>query len=306
MLNRELLALDTREVLENVDTYRKVSFEELMQMINLLDDSEIDEKAHRRQQRLNDCGSPACRLDPHTGNHYWFSQRCGLFRMCPTCLDERAKKVKLNMQEFIASGNGVKMLRLSESDAKRLCRRLDKLEYERFPIDQEGDILFVVSTVNLGDEFEGYASDLTLAEVDALAWSTIVLTPEGRNRSGKMTVCCRNDGDDEFEYVQSPSLVSDASMKEQAVAMEMARRNTATLNPRTAEEVEEALADRMWEAYRILKSLGYNPRMYYGMQKVVLGRISWINNHNVKREKQHRKSSFEQLELPIDSRPDQI
>lgn len=297
MNDRELLALDTKA--ENVEKCGNVPLEELIRMMNLLDDTHFDEALHRRKQRLNDCGNPACRLDPHTGNHFWFSQQCGLFRLCPSCLERRANQAKDKMQYYIASGHPVKMLSLSQEDAKRLCRRLEKTEYERFPTENSGDILFVMSSTNLGD-FEPYAEELSLEDATTLMWSQIVLTPEGRNRSGIMTQPVSRGEEEGIEYIQSPSLVSDAPIKDQAKAMQLARHNTSHLNPRTAEEVEKALSDRMWEAFRILKRMGYSSRMYYGMQKVVMSRVFWcVNVNSIKREKQHEDDGFKQLELPM-------
>jgi len=256
--------------------------------LNLFEDDE-NERAERRRQRLADCGQSACRLDPHTGKHYWFTQKCGLFRECPKCLAERADKIKEQMYDFIKDGNAVSGLRLTEKEAKSLARKLDKDLYEKYP-QLDGSELAFVKTDMLPKALAHLARPVEREDVYQINWIDIALTPEGRNKSGCMTTSKETSEDEEtFAFVNSPSIVSDAPASEQERALEIARHKTNHLDPHTADEVEDALQERMWEAYRILKASGYNPRIYHGMVKVITSRISWLNFNSVKREKQHKE-----------------
>ena len=252
----------------------------------------LDEKVNRRIQRIKDCGRAACRIDPHTGGYYWFTRLCGLYRECPKCLKSRAEKAKSSMQMIVAKGMRISLLRVSDGRAKSITRKLNKDQYLRFPVADDADFLFIV----YNDEYSLY--EITLEDIADVNWEYVCNSPEGRNKSGTLSTEVAVESEEEFEFIKSPSLVSDASAEEQSLAMEQAVYETQA-NPDTAEQVEEAINERMWTAYRILKARGYSPRMYMGMVKVTLSKISWSNNGSHKRKKQHEPIMEKQMKMSI-------
>ena len=196
---------------------------------------------------------------------------------------------------IVAKGRRIALLRVSDKRAKAITRSMTKDQYERFPVEDDTDFLFIAYN-------EKYSlHEITLEEVADMDWLYICNSPVGRNKSGTLTSETSSKEEEPFEFISSPALVSDAPAAEQSRAMEAAIFESKDADPRTAEEVQDALNDRMWTAYRILKARGYSPRMYYGLVKVTLSKVSWIKISGHKRKKQHGTFMEKQMKMSIGS-----
>lgn len=235
-----------------------------------------EEKLERKNKRLDDCGSWATWYDPHTGRMTGFTFHCDLWRECPTCLERRAKREKKFVEETIEKKQIV-MLQLDPDDAKKLTRKLEKDEYQRFP--QDGYDLIFVNRNSLRQSDLGESVELTPRLVEELDWTEIVHSPGRKNKSGALFTSTKTSTkEDNWAIVETTQFVSDAPRDIiTKVASEIVAQ-TSEMNPTTIDEVVEYINTRAAMTMNALQARGFVCTAYRKKVKVSMSRVNWCNN----------------------------
>lgn len=265
------------EALDQIDLRPHES--ELEAALNACDEGEAY-RAEKRTRRLSDCGNWSHFYDPHNGRQKSFIFRCELFRECERCLEYRGAREREWMKDASLRNDKV-IVRGSQKEIDSLLNRkhegqeIEKSNYARYPQKDADDILIIEKRC-ISEEAE--SDDLRLGWVLSQDWSEILNTPEGRNKSGTVHCPPSDENMDEFTLITTKQFITDAQQSEVVRAMREAEEETAELDPRTPDEVVEALGKRFGVATAKLRKQGYNVQVYAKRLRLVHERINWRNN----------------------------
>ena len=179
---------DLFRALEQIDADKPFSDEDEHRLATSSTEKHREEK---RAQRISDCGKWSNWYNPHSGKRTGFIFKCGLFRYCNACLERRADE-EYELMKTAALEKRMIAKVVDPKEATKLIRKADKSEYIRFPQENGTDLLLLDESVGIA----GVAVDLNW--VIQQDWSTLVQTPEGRNKSGTMHMPVSDDDPDDF------------------------------------------------------------------------------------------------------------
>lgn len=255
-------------------------------------------RIEKREKRLNDCGKYANWYNPHSGKRTGFIFRCGLFRHCSVCLKRRADEEYTWVKQATLDKRMI-VISVDSKAATNIIRKAEKTEYIRFPGEDGKDLLFLDETLGI----VGEAVDLDW--VVKQDWEIIVSTPKGRNKSGTMHMPIEEDAGEEFTIINTQQFITNANRYNTIKAMKEAEEQTANLNPKTANEVVNALRKRTRIATRKLREMGYSINMYNKKLKLIHSMINWQSqNGNIKRL--HTENPTRSTTLSHDNLPSSI
>lgn len=250
-----------------------------------LQDTEKFSPDERRKIRIDNCGKVVPGINPHTGKWYWRPQFCGCYRECEKCAKRRGSELKRQVKDYSVAWE-LRMIELPEHDAKEFCSELGSKEtYRKLP-QSNGNVLVLFE--DMPDRNQGKL--LTPEEIDSIDWTEITTTPEKKRCTGSLAKPGEKPSHGETANIYYERPASNAPLKEQIKASEIAEQNTQHLQPKTAEEVELAIQERVEEYKSILISWGYDI-LYLIPQTVTvkIKRIKWLKQYE------------SQPDFPIDS-----
>ena len=288
------MTFDLFYFLEQIDADKQFSDEDEKRLDKTRNEKNREEK---RAQRISDCGKWSNWYDPHTGQRTGFTFQCGLFRYCDACLQKRASKEHTFLKTAVLERRMVMKIVTAE-EATKLIRKAEKNEYIRYPQKNGNDLLFLDEAVGI----EGVAVDL--AWVMKQDWTTIVQTPEGRNKSGTMHMPIDDEVLEDFSIINTKQFVTNANRRITNQAMRDASQETAKLDPKTPETVVAALYKRFSIATAKLRRQGYVVTVYNKRLKLIHSRIDWNGQKSsgqIKRlytENPTRSNQPEQVKIP--------
>lgn len=141
--------------------------------INVID-PEDREREERRKERIESCGAWVHRPDPRTGEYISFQTKCGSWRECPMCYEDRVREFEDRFARCLNTGE-VKVGLTHRKVLRQL--RYRGIEYWAIPV--EG------STILLIHEACDEDLDLDLDPVN-LDWTIYANTPPRRRYSGDL------------------------------------------------------------------------------------------------------------------------
>ncbi len=252
--------------LQQIDADKSFSDEEIEKLDNL---EKSQKRIEKREKRKADCGNWSNWYDPHTGRRTGFTFRCGLFRMCPSCLTERADVEYEWMQQTSLDKRMVVTELLDPKEATKMLRGVDKTDYVRYPQEEGGDLIIVNEDVGISGR------GIDLEWVVNQDWEEIVKTPAGRNKSGTIHVPVSDEDVEEFSIITTTQFITSATRQETIHAMDLVVEETRGLNPTTPDEVVDALQKRISMATSKLKQAGFTVHMYSKQLKLIHSKIDW-------------------------------
>jgi hypothetical protein len=210
------------------------------------------------------------------GQTWW---KCGLWRECDTCLNDRAVKYKDALEKALYklhdTGQIIRMVELSQAEAIAMARQRPKSEYHRFPMMNGREMFFFIPQ-NEGEEEMGIKFYYN-AEKDVIDWRVIVCTPAKKRVSGGLGITGKERDTENLTLIVQPRSVTDAPAKARIEANKVTMQETADLDPTpTKSDVEAAMELRLKKTDDYLKSKGYEvmrvqPRCMY----IDLTEVDW-------------------------------
>jgi len=168
--------------------------------------------------------------------------------------------------------------------------------YERFPTEEQDMIFFDSSALPDGFEMDGVEiEEVQPADVLKIDWIKMVLSPEGRNKSGTFSMPAEEQDSPDFAMIEVEEVISTAPPRVEEQYAREAVEETIDLDPHTAKEVEIAIRKRTKVYLRKLKNAGY---LYFTHKRRIschISRISWINEY----EKNDTEEEKRPQPLPI-------
>lgn len=234
------------------------------------------EKFERKEKRLQDCGAWASWIDPHTGRITGFTFHCDLWRECPRCLARRAMRERKFLEETIQN-KSIVALELSEEEIRKITRKLDKDEYQRFP-QENHDLIFMGRNTAIALGIYGDSIEVTARVINEMNWEKIVDTPGRKNKSGALFTSTKPTSKEEnWAIVEITQFVSNAP-REIVNATGNAIANQMEMQPQTIEEVVEGIQTRVYAVISSLEARGYSCTTYRKKVKVSMGKVDWCQN----------------------------
>ena len=232
------------------------------------DDTNPEHSARsERSARVAKCSTFFNRIqDGTTGDWRLVPWRCGNVHECPICRKIKVDKVKGSL---VSIANGVTKIRknISNAEAAKLTRKLKSANYKRFPIDDDSCTILFVS-----DDDEG--TPFTLAMMDTIDWDSLAISPIGKRTTGKLGAAIgKKPGVEKTKValVNAPS----ATEEQWREAGDSAKKATENLDPKTAEEVDQALIKRAGFMLAELQRLGIPYTVQYVTQEYLLEDVNW-------------------------------
>lgn len=238
-----------------------------------LEERTVEQKAERKQARMNACGMWASWVNPETGQKEMHPLRCGCWREgCQMCLERRMSDAKRELIEALESASGLFTLVVDDPDQ---MEGVDKSRFRRFPT-WDGETHWVVDDPD--QEFRGQRVGLRWLEEEA-DWKYLVTTPSDKRTSGSLgkpppKVVAREE--DTIEVVVEKIVPSGLTREQEDAAFAEAVEATKELDPHTEEELKEALAKRTVAYQKAIEKRGAVMYTWHEKVTVVLSRISWV------------------------------
>ncbi len=229
----------------------------------------------RRAERLQDCGNWSYWYNPHNGKRTGFTFKCGLFRECSACLERRAEDERGWLQNA-SLAKSLNILRVPKERATKLLRRKEKADYVRYPQENGVDLLIFSDELELG----GVAIDFNWVRTQD--WAKIVNTPEGRKKSGSVHMPASDEDMNDFTLITTKQFTTNANRPQVLEAMQEAEECTSELDPKTPDEVVEALNKRTNIATNLLEKEGFNVQVYEKRLRVWHDQIDWQEENGLK------------------------
>lgn len=228
-------------------------------------------KAQKRAKRLQDCGKFAYWFDPHTGRRTGYPMRCDLFRECPNCLQHRAYVEYERIKKALLYKD-LKMITIeNQREGTNFIRGVHKTKYIRYPQMDGTEIIFFEREAF--DEDTGI--EIPTGWIAQQDWTEIVLTPEGRNKSGTGHIISADDDEEPFTIINAKQFVTDAPGDITEKLCEETVEETEDMRPTTPQEVLLCMNRRLRTTVKKLKDRGYDCRIYQKKLKVIHSRIDW-------------------------------
>jgi len=257
------------------------------QFIELPETGRGTSSLEKQEARAAQCGQTFSHFNPETGRPGFYERKCGMFRLCDRCLEERANGFRIEMSRAAEQhGWAFFMKVVSPEERKSFVRQFKRSEYRCFPLEDGSFLIFYVnrnrspdknleswenlSEEDLRDELGG---EVAFHLVDVQNWNSIAKTPEGKNVSGNLGKPAISSKD--RAVVENWAIRSDLTLDQERACLEQACKETSDLDPHTPEEVEAALAVRKDAALRILKEHGAKKIECFSIRESI--RISHIN-----------------------------
>jgi hypothetical protein len=244
--------------------------------------SDLDDEEEKRKYRLGECGKMKYRFDHHTKDIVFYTYECGMFRICKRCGHKRAEAFKAEIQNAISSGIKIARVTNLEEDFEnfRTKHGIAADSYMQFPNENGNEILVNLDAVrDIRDSNFRYAI-LKSQDVSNMDWREYTNTPEGRAVSGQLTKKKSLVGEkkEEGTTINVPEFSTSADKKEVIGTMQSAIQETEDLDPKTPEEVEQALWKLTDIVSRRLKENGHQVMQSVRKLKVIPSKINWKKN----------------------------
>lgn len=249
----------------------------LDQALFFLDHPDEKKKFKRKRNRIDNCGSWSNWYDPHTGKRTGYFFYCGAFRECSRCLEKRAERELDWMKKSFLTGklNALTKTIADRQTVSKMLRGIHKDEYVRYPQSDGTDLLLSDPTLGLAGEKIG------ISWIMNQDWKEILSTPEGRNKSGVIHIPKLTEKPEKFSIITTQQFTSDASQEVINGTMDEVVQETFSMNPQSAEEVEDYINDRSRRAIDKLKEQGYVTSIFVKKVKVVHNKIAWQRQNSL-------------------------
>jgi hypothetical protein len=149
-----------------------------------------EHKLERRLDRVAHCGQWHYGVSPETFKSYSYPWRCGDVVHCGQCRESAANTLRDQMiAQTFGEVNTIIVGEMSEDDAAMVLASLNKEDYRRYPAEN-GTVRLFVDTARapasweMPSEFQVLSPEL----IERINWMEMVVTPKGKNRSGKLGV----------------------------------------------------------------------------------------------------------------------
>ena len=155
-------------------------------------DMESQAREHKRQERLELCGTPIWITDPITAKMKSYISACKIWRECAKCFEKRVEKFKERYQRASFQSADLRTLVLDdEEDARVIIRQLRKQEslYWRIPTEDKVVLLF-----------DGEQTDI-IGEDELPSFEDLAQTPEKKRYTGKLGQEYKGEKEDEGEVL---------------------------------------------------------------------------------------------------------
>jgi hypothetical protein len=229
-------------------------------------------KAEKHAKRLKDCGSFSYWFDPHSGRRSGYVMHCDLFRECQQCLQRRASREYDWMKKaVIKNGNIRRTIVANQKEGTAFVRGVHKTKYARYPLMDGTELIFFDAEI----KDEDIGREVDLKEMMWEDWTEIVLTPEGRNKSGTLHVPTSPDDEEPFTIINSKQFVTEAPTELIEKTTDEVVAETDYMRPTTPQEVLLYLNKRLKMTVTKLRAHGYDCRVYQKKLKVIHSRIDW-------------------------------
>ncbi len=250
--------------------------------VALLEQGEMDQaefRAEQREERRKLCGSPGVRRNPITGQLNHFNLRCGLFRECDKCLAIRTKK---HLTELRSEEDNMVVLKCGDIDAVSIANTIGKEFFRRYPV--EGSNYLIISKQFVGSCTYGADSvEIVEGELSMDLMKELVNTPAGRRTSGKLGRKERVEKDDRIQ-IKVSNIVTSADYRASILAEEVVQQKTKHFDPKTIDEIEEAIAERDELYKETIEKAGYKVLIcdiaFEYVDEEEIKRIDWIKSYN--------------------------
>ena len=231
----------------------------------VIEDIEID----TRSERIAQCGHTwGGMFEPQHGKWRPVPFKCGVWRECPRCLEDRVVTERTKM-EVAAENEIIRYVELPEAEADALCQELGKANLRRYPGKEVDYIFFLDDGIMRGQE----VTPEFLAELD---WASIVMTPQGRKLSGSLgRIQCLAEASS-APKIKVECIMSDADADLRKVAVIHAIDATSTLRPTTIEALKQALEARTYSYKAFL--LSHGAKLYpshHAVESINLSELDW-------------------------------
>lgn len=268
---------------------------------NPLDIDEKDTAARKwekRMKRLADCHKNILIFrNPYTGKSQVRLFECGLPE-CPTCAAKRADNSKRQIEKAVFENETVYSVETDNPSIINKIKKAGKDNYKSFPMSTENDMcrIFFVSETPI----EG-ASVVTADAIETdYDWLDISLKRKGKRTSGFLgkTKNEENTGTVKVKLAYVVSETDDITLVN--VCNHETDLETPDLNPKTQEELEEAVFTRSQLSAEKQRAKGIVTTIRYKTWHVDLSRIDWLSNTRDNfntRTSRTARETLEQLEI---------
>jgi hypothetical protein len=260
-----------------------------------------EQKEERRELRCGRCGSfLGRRIKPKKGTLGAFPFVCNLWRdaRCLLCFGTRLRWVRGRILHAIVKfkkEGGVRVLLSDYNKVREATKELERSDYLRLPIDDDEVILFV-----RGSESDA-GTEMTYEDAVKMDWPKYINTPRNKRISGGLgrnaEIECEGEDEDMKKkkvaiYVPVFSPGDGVTHEDELEAWGKAVEVTSHLDPHTAEELQEALDERMKAFERAIEEAGGSlDRGKTGVEKtyVDLTGIAWQRPYQLNMEEARRE-----------------
>lgn len=229
--------------------------------IQFEDNSEISDeekfKIEQRKKRVNMCGrriASGHRAD--IGRYVQYVYRCGVWRNCPLCLNDRVSKYFNEIKTACDQYGELCAAIVNTKLARKMADYYGRSRYRRFPIGNDLEVIFYAHAHN--DLYESMGITFTFDEFDnlGLPWKNIVYQPEGKRVSGGLGVAAKAPQEG-LEKIQVEYTITNAPAEARQVAADKALQDTIELDPQTPKDCEACLDIRNGRYRHHLLDMGY-------------------------------------------------
>jgi hypothetical protein len=266
MIESTLADLDTALGVHTIETD-----EQAMASLSAALEMELYSDDEKHALRLKLCGSFVYRLDPASGTGRYYQKDCGLFRECPRCADKRTARIVTDIRRSAEQGKVWSVVCTEEED-KSMRRKYGKAHYKRLP-QADGTVMYFIES---DTEVPG-STPLAPEDIDLYDWHSITQTPTGSNLSGGLGTAAAATPAEDTIRVHSSEICTDAPLAASMQCLKDAEADTEGLNPKDAEQLEEALEKRLAAFEQRLVERGYSILFRNTITLTVqTSRISWL------------------------------
>lgn len=241
----------------------------------------FEEREHRRELRVKNCGKLSPRLDPLSGEFAWKPYYCGVYRECPVCRKRRAEQTKTEIEKYLYDEGEVYIFLLTEEQSEAITKDLKKSEFRKLPHPNNFDMVFISgNSISRENIRANNGRRVDAVYIDQITdWETAVNTPKGRRISGTLGKFSGKDekSSEPTGKVKVAEILTNAPTEIEVEAAKRAQRETKSLDPHDIESLQEAIEKRQDAFRRWISGMGYQCMLENERKiSVEIKRIKWI------------------------------
>ena len=270
---------------------------ETLDILDEMQREDDNKKIENRAKRLANCQHIVLVYrNPMQGKAKINLYQCDLPE-CEFCSAKRGSKAKLQIEKADFEGGQVFMIDTEDVKLQNQIRKLGKDHYKCFPQDAESErcIIFYTAPKEIGESIE-----VTDSFVEQLDWTEIARKRTGKRTSGFLgkNKDEENRGTVKVKLAHVVAETSDITLVN--VCTHETDKETATLDPHTQEELQEAMQERANLDAEKMRAKGISARIIYKTYHINLSCIDWLSHIRNKLEYNKQflpKESYTQAEF---------